>query len=154
MSCVPQVVIYQLKIWLVGISPMIWRRVLVRSDMALSGLHQVIQIAMGWEDYHLHAFRIHGWRFAIQWTGERHRREGREVLLSDLGLRNQQKLLYTYDFGDCWEHEIRVEAQLDLETRKRYPVCIDSKRACPPEDCGGCREPSWRENLTIRKSTT
>jgi hypothetical protein len=56
MSCIPPLVIYQMKISLVRISPMIWRRILVRSDMTLSGLHQVIQIAMGWEDYHLHAF--------------------------------------------------------------------------------------------------
>lgn len=116
---------------------MIWRRVLVRSDMTLTSLHQVIQIAMGWEDYHLHAFRIHGRYFGIQWTGERHRRKDREVMLSDLGLRNRQKFLYTYDFGDYWEHEIRVEARSDRETRKRYPVCTDGKRACPPEDCGG-----------------
>jgi len=49
---------------------MIWRRVLVRSDMTLSGLHQVIQIAMGWEDYHLHAFRIHGWQPCCSDAGE------------------------------------------------------------------------------------
>lgn len=43
---------------------------------------------------------------------------------------------YVYDFGDSWEHEIRLEKILPREKRK-YPACIAGKRACPPEDCGG-----------------
>lgn len=50
-------VVYQLKVILRGISPQIWRRVLVPADLTLYGLHRVIQIAFGWEDYHLHAFK-------------------------------------------------------------------------------------------------
>jgi Plasmid pRiA4b ORF-3-like protein len=130
-------VIYQLKVSLARISSMIWRRVRVQSDMTLSGLHQVIQISMGWEDCHLHAFRIHGRCFFPRWTGERHcRGDGREVLLSDLGLRIRQKLFYTYDFGDCWEHDVRVEARRDRDPRKDYRVCTNGKRACPGEGRG------------------
>jgi hypothetical protein len=69
----PSAVIHQLKASLRGISPMIWRRLLVPGDLTLHGLHRVIQIAFGWEDYHLHAFRRHGRRYGTTRTGERHR---------------------------------------------------------------------------------
>jgi hypothetical protein len=72
------------------------------------------------------------------WTGERHRdKTGREITLADLRLRVRQRILYEYDFGDLWEHEIRVEARLDGESGKAYPICIDGARAGPPEDIGG-----------------
>ncbi|MBD2027004.1 plasmid pRiA4b ORF-3 family protein [Leptolyngbya sp. FACHB-711] len=51
--------IYQLKVSLVGISPLIWRQLLVHSDSSIADLHHFIQIAMGWEDIHLHRFIIH-----------------------------------------------------------------------------------------------
>ena len=98
-------VIYRLKVSLRHVSPMIWRRLLVRSDLTLFGLHRVIQIAFGWEDYHLHAFKVHGRRFGTQWTGERYYliEDGevlRELTLADLSLRLRQRILYKYDFGD------------------------------------------------------
>ncbi|WP_349008341.1 IS1096 element passenger TnpR family protein [Mesorhizobium yinganensis] len=59
------------------------------------------------------------------WTGERHRdASGREIMLADHQLRVRQRILYEYDFGDLWEHEIRVEAKLEREGGKAYPVCI------------------------------
>src|SRR3546814_15797052 len=81
---------------------MIWRRLLVRSDLTLFGLHRVIQIAFGWEDYHLHAFKVHGRRFGTQRTGERHHlvEDGkilRELTLADLSLRVRQRMMYEYD---------------------------------------------------------
>lgn len=134
----PSPVIFQLKASLRGISPMIWRRLFVPGELTLHGLHRVVQIAFGWEDYHLHAFNLHGRRDGIMWTGERHRdAEGREIRLTDLKLRRRQRILYEYDFGDSWEHEIRVEAMLARELAKAYPSCIAGARAGPPEDIGG-----------------
>jgi hypothetical protein len=52
--------VYQFHVWIRHISPMIWRRLLVRSDSTLAALHDTIQIAFGWTDSHLHRFRIHG----------------------------------------------------------------------------------------------
>jgi len=52
--------IYQLKVTLVGISPQIWRRIQVAGDCTLAQLHRVLQVAMGWENYHLYMFRIGG----------------------------------------------------------------------------------------------
>ena len=130
--------VYQIKVSLRGISPMIWRRLLVSDDLTLYGLHRVIQIAFSWEDYHLHAFKLHGRRYSTMWTGERHRdANGHEITLADLRLRLRQRILYEYDFGDMWEHEIRVEAKREREPGKVYPVCTDGARAGPPEDIGG-----------------
>jgi len=114
-------VVYQLKVSLCGISPMIWRRLLVPEEMTLYALHRAIQIAFGWEVYHLHAFKLHGRHYGTTWTGERHRdAAGREVTLAELQLRMRQRIHYEYDFGDMWEHEIRVEAKLEREGGKAF----------------------------------
>lgn len=132
------VTIYRLKVSLRGISPMIWRRLLVPDDLTLYGLHRVIQIAVGWEDYHLHAFGVHGRRYDTMMSGERHyHADGREIRLADLELRLRQRILYDYDFGDLWEHDVRVESALEPEPGKFYPVCLGGARAGPPEDSGG-----------------
>ena len=123
---------------------MIWRRLLVPRGLTLYGLHRTIQIAFGWEDYHLHAFKLHGRRFGTEWTGQRHHvveDDGtslREVTLADLSLWLRQKIIYEYDFGDFWEHEIRVEAREEAKPGSSCPVCIGGARAGPPpEDIGG-----------------
>jgi hypothetical protein len=69
----PSSLVDQFTMSLRGISPMIWRRLLVPADLTLYGLHRTIQIASGWEDYHLHAFRLHGRRYTITWAGQNHR---------------------------------------------------------------------------------
>lgn len=61
--------IYQLKVWLQGISPMVWRRLLVRSDSTIADLHYTLQIAMGWSDVHLNRFHIHGQDFGVYHDG-------------------------------------------------------------------------------------
>ena len=69
MSDSSEPVIYQLKVVLLGISPMIWRRLLVKSDSMIADLHYILQIAMGWEDIHLHHFIIHGKQYGITQPG-------------------------------------------------------------------------------------
>ncbi|MDP9480531.1 MAG: plasmid pRiA4b ORF-3 family protein [Actinomycetota bacterium] len=128
--------IYQPKISLREISPMIWRRLLVSDEITLVELREVIQLAMGWEGYHLWRFTVNGREYGHAY-GEGLTSEAHETILSDLNLRPRQKFLYEYDSGDCWQHEIRVEETLEPGPRKSYPRCIGGKRACPPEDCGG-----------------
>ncbi|MBD2365283.1 plasmid pRiA4b ORF-3 family protein [Anabaena minutissima FACHB-250] len=133
-----QLVIYQLHIFILGISPMIWRRIKIRSDSTIADLHYIIQIAIGWTDSHLHRFIIHGKDYGIaQIGGMWFSDDPKVVKLSDFGWRMRERFLYEYDFGDNWQHQIRVEAILTPESNCFYPVCIDGKRACPPEDCGG-----------------
>jgi len=69
MSDSEPLVIYQLHIFILGISPMIWRRVKVRRDSTIADLHCIIQIAMGWTDTHLHRFIIHGKDYGIAQIG-------------------------------------------------------------------------------------
>lgn len=124
--------IYQLKVRLLGISPMIWRRVLVPSSVTLRELHGIFQVAMGWEGIHLFLFEVYAVRYG---SFELHAATP-DVALAEFGFREKARFSYVYDMGDHWEHEIRVEA-INPPPKKSYPVCIGGSGACPPEDCGG-----------------
>jgi Plasmid pRiA4b ORF-3-like protein len=133
-----KLVIYQLKILILDISPMIWRRVKVRSDSTIADLHYIIQIAMGWTDSHLHRFVIHGKDYGVaQIGGINFTDDPTEIKLADFGWKVKEQFLYEYDFGDFWQHQIRVEAIITSKSKSLVPVCVIGKGACPPEDCGG-----------------
>src|SRR2546428_11373698 len=123
--------IYQLRIVRLGISPLIWRRVLLHSTTTLARLHAILQILFAWSDEHLHSFHIHGREYGSSGASTR------GVLLRDLGLHRGERFRYVYDFGAYWECDIRLEALLFLASRRIYPACIGGKRAAPPEDCRG-----------------
>jgi hypothetical protein len=110
----------------------------VRSDTQLSTLHRILQIAMGWQDCHLHQFAIGGQHFGIpdsdDWTEVR---DERKVTLGQVAPSAKARVTYEYDFGDSWEHEILVEQVLPPQSGVRYPICVAGRRACPPEDLGG-----------------
>jgi len=125
-----------LKIFLREISPMIWRRLLVTDDTTLLQLHETLELAMGWEGCHLWTFSINGREYGHAYGGGL-RSDTYETTLSELELRPRQRFLYNYDFGDYWQHEMRLEKVAEPDPRKHYPICIGGKRACPPEDCGG-----------------
>src|ERR1700737_687005 len=129
--------IFQLKITLIGVSkPPIWRRVLVPADIRLDRLHHAIQVAMGWQDYHMHVFSTEIAEYGLKDDELKHRDE-REATLAQLLSEPGDGIRYTYDFGDDWEHEIVLEKSLAAEPGALYPTCIAGKSACPPEDCGG-----------------
>jgi hypothetical protein len=133
--------IYQLKITLRGIQPPIWRRVLTPGNIALLALHDIIQTAMGWTDSHLHCFRTrHATYSAPDPDNDFEDSDDRselEVSLQEVCPRAKMKMIYEYDFGDSWEHEVVVEKITPPEAGVSYPVCLAGERACPPEDCGG-----------------
>jgi hypothetical protein len=134
--------IYQIKVTLLGTDPPIWRRLLVPANLTLEQLHNVLQLAMGWEDCHMHEFRIgrqlYGTPDAMEQFlgGPRAASERTARLFQVLG-RARAKAVYTYDFGDTWEHEIVVEKRLPAEPERAYPTCVAGERHGPPEDCGG-----------------
>ena len=121
--------IYQLRIVLRGISPLNWRRVLVRSAMTLAHLHALLQIVFAWSDEHLHSFYIHGREYGSN-EAPTH-----SVRLRDLRLHRGERFRYVYDFGAYWACDIRLEALLPLALGRVYPVCIGGKRGAPSEDC-------------------
>jgi hypothetical protein len=135
---------YQLKIELEGASPPIWRRVLVPGNASLGRLHDIIQVAMGWSNAHLHQFivdrQIHSDpAFELNEFGDAPGvRNESKTLLMNVAPRAGKVLVYEYDFGDSWTHRIKVEKILKQEPAIGSAVtCIDGARACPPEDCGG-----------------
>src|SRR6266702_7032245 len=134
----PEPVVHQLRVVLRGVSPLIWRRLLVRSDSTIADLHATCQRVLGWTDEHLNRFVIQGREYGVWHDGGIGFRDNpRHVRLADLGLRVRERFLYEYDFTDGWQLDVRVEHILPLEPRRYYPVCIGGRRAAPPEDCGG-----------------
>src|SRR3954447_8756212 len=97
--------IYLLHLWICQISPMIGRRLLVRSDSTLATLHDTIQIAFGWTDSHLHRFRIHGRNHGISRIGGlSFSRDARQVRLADFRFRPNERFFFEYDLRDSWQH--------------------------------------------------
>lgn len=138
--------VYQFKITLKEIKPAVWRRIQVPETYSFYDLHVAIQDVFGWLDYHLHEFELMNPKdikiAAIgipddEWPSDRETLPGWEQKIADWFSRQTRSALYTYDFGDNWEHLVKWEKILPREKGGRYPICIAGKRACPPEDCGG-----------------
>lgn len=139
--------VMQFKITLNQSVPKVWRRIVVPAEYTFFALHCAIQDAMGWNDSHLHEFRF---------TNKQARRDDvrigtpmpdddygdelideRGSLLADYFGTNALQCVYSYDFGDGWEHTILLEKTFMNVRGKRYPECIAGAQACPPDDCGG-----------------
>ena len=141
-----QAPVFQFKIILEGTSPPVWRRIQIPADCTFWDLHVAIQDAMGWLDYHLHLFTV---QHPVKGVGEigipsdEDDGFGRPVLpgwkenVSGWLTPEHNSADYEYDFGDGWRHQVIFEKALPREKGAKYPRCIDGKRACPPEDCGG-----------------
>jgi hypothetical protein len=130
--------IFEIKIELREVRPAVLRRVQVPGEITLAGLHQVVQVAMGWTDSHLHEFGVDGARYGLpdpDWDDGEVVDEARVKLFRLLG--QGDRMGYVYDFGDGWTHRLTVEKVLGAEPGVSYPRCVSGRRACPPEDVGG-----------------
>jgi hypothetical protein len=126
--------IFQLKIHLENISPLIWRRIKVSGDTTIAELHYIIQLVMGWTDDHLHYFKVNGREYGVEHHGGlQFLDDPMKVCIADLKLKRNRKFSYTYNFTGRWEHEIRVEDILPPDNSFARPLCLDGSRACPPE---------------------
>jgi hypothetical protein len=129
--------LYQVKVTLVESKPPIWRRLIVKDNIRLDQLHSVLQVAMGWFNYHLHQYRV-----GRSYIGIPHEdfdfdvTDERKVYLQDIISNPKDNFVYEYDFGDGWDHKIVLEQIHSLDFSES-PVVIKGKKACPPEDCGG-----------------
>ncbi len=131
-------IVYQLKVTLRRSRPPIWRRVLVQADLTLDRLHQILQVVMGWTDSHLHQFRFGETYFGTpdpEWDLEV--QNEKKIRLNEVLRRPKERMVYEYDFGDSWKHDVVLEAVVPAEPRGRYPIVLAGKRRCPPEDVGG-----------------
>jgi hypothetical protein len=133
--------LYQLKLTLQDIQPLIWRRVQVWEDTTLAQLHDVLQVAMNWQDYHLHEFTIGRRLFSVPDPDddmyERKVIDERRQRLCQVVTQVGTQFVYLYDFGDSWRHDLLLEAILLPESTAQYPRCIAGERQTPPEDVGG-----------------
>ena len=138
--------LYQIKVELLGTKPVIWRRILVRSDVNLGMLHAIVQLTMGWTNSHLHHFFVDNTRYSDpeledgDWgfEGEEKPMNEREHAICDVVRPGHFEIKYEYDFGDSWEHILAIE-RLEKESAgfQGFALCMAGERACPPEDCGG-----------------
>jgi hypothetical protein len=141
---------YELRVELRGIRPKIWRSLQVPLEYALDELHDVLQLAFGWENSHLHDFEVNAIRFGMVDVED-------EIFAVDecaapLGALATpgSKFLYRYDFGDDWEHDIIVTGVVECDRKERHSpplLCTGGARACPLEDSGGPH--GYMQNLKI-----
>lgn len=156
---------YQIRISIKGSRPLIWRRVIIPADVTFKRLHDTLQLAMGWYDYHLHEFEFKDLKLRITNNEEVYEEyryfrsaEGKKRLAEmknskfmpnlsievrksdntkiDKYIEQCKTFAYIYDFGDWWEHKIEIE-QITQDYKFGYPTILDGQGACPPEDCGG-----------------
>jgi len=127
----------KLRISLMEHTPTIWRRLLVPGEIKLSKLHLIFQVAMGWQNYHLHAFEIAGQRYgAAEPEWEMNEIDEETVTMADV-VTERARFFYEYDFGDSWRHEVIIESIEPAKPVLKHAICLEGQRACPPEDCGG-----------------
>ena len=133
--------IARIRIELEHIEPRIWRRVEVSVTTNLRALHEIIQAAMPWENYHLYQFavgdRVYGEPDPEDAIWGRKIYQAKGMRLGTLIDRGVTELLYTYDFGDDWQHRVIVEAVSEADPGADYPLFVDGERTAPPEDVGG-----------------
>ena len=131
---------------LTGTQPPVWRRVDLASDLFLDRIHDVLQMVMGWQDYHLHQFASGGQAHdpkAENYVMPAGLAEGivgideRRVRLDEVLVGPGDRLFYEYDFGDSWSHTLDLEEVMDRSPGADPARCVGGEWACPPEDCGG-----------------
>jgi hypothetical protein len=127
--------VFELRVCLRHIEPVVWRSLRVPATLPLNYLHDALQLAFGWKDCHLHDFRVGDISFGLPSLDDGMLSVHESAAPVGAVARAGSTFLYTYDFGDDWEHDITVERM------ERQPgagiVCTGGARACPPEDCGG-----------------
>ena len=117
-----------LRIDLVHVKPLVWRKVEVPSTLFLSDFHELLQAVMDWDNYHLHAYRTK--------EGPIPEEDEINLTLGDVLRKKGDKLYYEYDFGDGWDHKIELVSDPGPVSDPRFLV-LGGKGACPPEDIGG-----------------
>nr|XP_042913614.1 uncharacterized protein y4hQ-like [Parasteatoda tepidariorum] len=154
--------IFQFKITLKGAQPLIWRRIQISKNATFEKFHLAVNKSMGWNESHVHEFRLKTktdvigpkdrscFIDAMCWDnvlGKRNILDESKIKISTHFNKPKDSMVYVYDLGDRWTHSIVLEEILQSLPKKKYPVCLDGRRACPPDDCGG--EPGFKDLLEI-----
>jgi hypothetical protein len=106
----------QLRISLRGVSPPVWRRLLIPEEITIADLQHVMQLAMGWNDEHVHQFMSRGWRYGGHREGALQCFDGPDTLsLAAFGLHEHERFAYVYDFTAWWLHDVRVDVDESVQ---------------------------------------
>lgn len=133
--------LYQLRVVLCGVSPLVWRRLLISTQTSIAELHEILQLAFDWSGERLHRFRIHGRDYGTtKLGGICFDDDARQIPLSRFRLHCGERFRYEYDFTANWKLDIRLEKLLPFDRGHPIPLCTAGQRAAPPEDCGGERD--------------
>ncbi len=140
-----------LRIELDDTDPPIWRVVEVPTSITLKVLHDIVQVTMGWFDYHLWEMVIDSQTYGLpmdeDW-GTEPRKPASRTRLRDVIGNGTTTISYTYDFGDSWVHTLTISDVRTGDLDAAYPRFVAGERNCPPEDCGGI--PGFYEMLEAR----
>ena len=160
--------VYQFKITLLGTNPPVWRSILIPESYTFYDLHCAIQDAMGWEDCHLHGFDIKyeppikipiprsmsmihvECPYAEPDIEENEPLYTTEIQIKEYFKKENDKIMYVYDYGDGWRHEVLLEKIMAKDSKAKYPICVDGQLSCPPEDCGSI--PGYYECIDALKN--
>lgn len=146
---------YDIRVTMFHIEPEIWRLLRVPADIRMDRLHDVLQIAMGWTDSHLHQFHVIDAKGGTKafvgkpdpnFEGSTPTQDETKRLLKNFLSKPGDRIGYEYDFGDGWLHEIKLVTVHSQSAWLGAALCLDGARACPPEDCGGV--PGFQRVLT------
>ncbi len=129
--------IIQIKVTIEDIKPLIWRRLLVKSSSTFFELHNILQITFGWENSHIFQFKVEDYFIGIPDPDNIEVIDANDLTLGNILTEKDYEVTYEYDFGDSWEHIIKVEKFLYADLDSEYPVYSAGKMAAPPENCGG-----------------
>ncbi len=129
--------IIQIKVTIEDIKPLIWRRLLVKSSSTFFELHNILQIAFSWENSHLFQFKVEDYFIGVPDPDNVEVIDAKDMTLGKILTERDYEFTYEYDFGDNWEHTIKVEKFLYTDPDSEYPLCSAGKMAAPPENCGG-----------------
>ncbi len=146
--------VFQIKLSVKDVTPLIWRRILVRSDVTLALLHKIIQALMGWANYHLYAFRDGTLSYAPPRDDDHLFGKSKSVgvALARLFDKKSKAITYAYDFGDGWEVELLLEKVVAKGRQTEAALCLEGLRHGPAEDSGGpCGYMAKLEILDNRK---
>lgn len=139
---------YTLRVTLKGLKPAIFRKFEVPSNITLRNLGELIINLMGWSGYHLQQFRVYDRCYSPEWQGKdkgwdyfsdsERDFKSEEYTVSDVLTEKGKSIMFEYDFGDGWQHEVKLSSIADYQQNEAHAVrFIDGRRACPIEDCGG-----------------
>ncbi|REK76061.1 DUF6155 family protein [Paenibacillus paeoniae] len=132
---------YTCRVELNEIEPKVWREFQFQPEVSFHQLHKIIQVVMGWENYHLYEFYVNDKVIGLpnptlaDMEKDEVLNARREIVQKHV---NQENMVFTYvyDFGDDWRHKIEL-LRMDTSVSDSAPVCLGGARSCPKEDAGG-----------------